>query len=118
MQWFAAYLLTCAVEIPLVVLLARGLGWRPRRALEAVAMAWALQCTHPVLWALGPYGLPGLLIAEALVVAAEGAALWWWAVRRADAAANRSTLLDALLVSFIANAASVLVGVALVSVIA
>lgn len=113
LQWPVAYLLTCLVEIPIVVALGRGLGWHPRRAWEAAVAAWLLQCTHPLLWLAGSLDLPRLVLAELAVIAVESIALWWWAVRRAGAPRSRATPVNALIIAFIANASSVLVVVAL-----
>lgn len=117
-EWAIAYLITCLVEVPLVVALARGLGWRAERAPGAVVMAWLLQFTHPVLWLIRPTGIWTVAVAELVVVAVEGLALLWWSVRRAGAARSRRTLELALLIAFIANAASLLVGLLVFGVIA
>lgn len=109
-EWAVAYLITCLVEVPLVVALIRGLGWRAKHAPAAVVMAWLLQLTHPVLWLVHPTGIWAVVAAELVVVAVEGAALHWWAVCRAGADCSWQTLERALLIAFIANAASVLVG--------
>ncbi|HMS37076.1 MAG TPA: hypothetical protein PKA93_07950 [Arachnia sp.] len=111
-EWAIAYLMTCAVEVPLVIALVRSLGWRARRAPGALTMAWALQFTHPVLWLIRPDGVLPLVVAEAAIVVVEGCALWWWAVTRADEPRTRATLERALLVALIANAASFLLGLA------
>lgn len=108
-----AYLVTCLVEMPIVVALVRGLGWRSRRRPGVVAVAWLLQLTHPVLWLVHPVGVLALVTAELVIVAVEGAVLYWWAVSRADAPATLGTLERALLIAFIANAASFLTGLAL-----
>jgi hypothetical protein len=109
-EWAVAYLITCLVEIPLVVMLTGGLGWRAHRAPRAVAIAWMVQFTHPLLWLVNPSSLWGVVIAELVVVAVEGTALTWWAVTRAGASRTPGTLERALLVAFIANATSLLVG--------
>lgn len=78
MEWWQAYLLTLVVEVPIVLAglrAARIVGPRiswPR----AVLLAWAVNLTHPVLWWIAPGGA-GLLIAEVVIVVAEGMALWW-----------------------------------------
>lgn len=109
-QWAVAYLITCLVEVPLVVVLVRGLGWRSDRTLGVVLLAWLLQFTHPVLWLAHPATIWGVVVAEAVVVGLEGLALYWWATRRAAVRSSRLTLERALLVALVANAASVLVG--------
>lgn len=115
-EWAIAYLVTCLVELPLVVALLRGLGWRTERRPGPVALAWLLQFTHPVLWLVHPVGVVALAFAELVVVAVEAVALHWWAVSRAGAPATPGTFERALLVAFIANAASLLVGLALTAV--
>ncbi|MGC3955370.1 MAG: hypothetical protein QM804_14180 [Propionicimonas sp.] len=109
-EWAAAYLITCLVEVPLLVALLRGLGWRARRAPGAVLLAWLLQCTHPVLWLVHPREVWAVAVAEAVVVLVEAAGVAWWAVRRAEAGLTRGTLERSLLVAVIANAASLLIG--------
>ncbi len=112
-QWAVAYLITCLVEVPLVVALVRGLGWRAERAPGILVTAWLLQLTHPVLWLVRPNGVWGLVVGEVAVVAVETAALYWWAALRAGVPRTTGTLERALLVAFIANAASLLAGLAL-----
>jgi hypothetical protein len=68
-HWLVAYLITCAVEIPIIMAMVRGLHWRstathPR--LDLAAMAWALQLTHPILWLVNPVFPAGTAVAEAL----------------------------------------------------
>lgn len=113
LSWLIAYLVTCAVEIPIVVLLLRRLGWCPAGAVpatRATGLAWSLQVTHPVLWLVNPGSLGGVLVAEALIVMVEAAALCWWAVARMRVAPGPDTWRRALLVSLVANAASFAVG--------
>lgn len=105
--------MTCLVEMPIVVALVRGLGWRPLRRPGVITVAWLLQFTHPVLWVVNPADVLGLALAELAVVAVEGAGLYWWAISRTDAPRTFGTLERALLVVFIANASSFLVGLAL-----
>lgn len=111
---FAAYLLTCAIEIPIVVGFVRLLGWtRPGRTgwLVAIGIGWLLQLTHPVLWLVAPTTWARLWLAELVVVLIEGLALAVlvsnWA--KAGALNGRITRL-AVLVALVANAASLLVG--------
>lgn len=116
LAWLGAYLLTCAVEIPTVVVLLRALGWRDRGRhplVCAVFLAWVLQVTHPMLWALDPAYPGALLLAEGAIVAVEAAGIYVWAVLRADAGAGLPTASRALLVSLIANGSSLALGVAL-----
>lgn len=67
--------ITLAVELPVVVAVAVAAGLRARTALAAGLVANAL--THPLLWfVVAPWaydrlGVPGVAIAEALVVAVE-----------------------------------------------
>ena len=67
--------ITLAVELPVVVAVAVAAGLRARNALAAGIVANAL--THPLLWfVVAPWaydrlGVPGVGIAEALVVAVE-----------------------------------------------
>ena len=99
--WFAAFVLTLAVEVPVVVLLLRRAGMPPARA-----FAWAVFAnlsTHPVVWFVIPQlldvGTPGYTaVAETWAVLAE-ATLYWLAV--VDLGVRRS-----LLVAVVANAAS------------
>jgi hypothetical protein len=99
--WFAAFILTVAVEAPIVALLLARNGVGPARA-----VAWAMfanLATHPVVWFILPQlldiGTPGYTaVAESWAVLAE-AGLYWLAV--ADLGARR-----ALLVAVSANAAS------------
>lgn len=147
-QWLWAYLLTCAIEIPIVV--AMILGWLPRTGplhprlsrdfglhgassnaksrhnatthtagipnprrfsiLELVALAWALQLTHPVLWLIDPPFPAPALLAEVVIVLVEGAAIYAWATIRAKATRGRATFEMSVLIAFCANAASLLAG--------
>lgn len=105
-----AFLITCVVEVPLVVVLVRGLGWGSERTPEIVGLAWLLQLTHPLLWLVHPTTVWGVVAAEVVVVGVEGMALYWWATRQVAVCPTRATLERALLVALIANAASVLAG--------
>lgn len=72
--WLAAFLLTVAVEIPMVALLLRGRppgGWR-----LLVLVVFANLATHPAVWFIFPQlflvgTLPFTLAAETWAVAAE-----------------------------------------------
>ncbi|WP_341728828.1 hypothetical protein [Brooklawnia sp.] len=119
-QWLGAYLITCAIEIPIVIAMTGGLGWRsrgPRPRLEVAALAWALQLTHPVLWLVNPAFPVATVMAELAVVAIEGIAICRWAVARTMASCGGVTLRWSLLIAFCANAASVLAGL-LIAVVA
>lgn len=106
--WFVAFLITVAVETPIVVTLTRGLPTgAARRALIAV---FAQLVTHPLVWFVFPrlVGLTG----RGAVALSE---LWAWL---AEAAFYGVVLpgispARALGVSAIANAASILAGLAL-----
>ncbi len=111
-EWAVAYLVTCAVEMPLVVALVRGLGWRAERAPGVWLTAWLLQLTHPVLWLVGPVEVWAVAIAEVVVTVVEAASLHWWATARARQPSTATTAESALLIAVIANAASFLIGLA------
>lgn len=101
-------LLTCAVEVPLLVrLLRHDSSWRR-------CVATGLACnglTHPLLWFAWPHVVPldryplYLATGEGLVVLLEAALIWALALRRGRGAAR-----TALLASFATNAASCGVG--------
>lgn len=128
MTWFAAYLVTCAIEIPLVVFLVWTLSWRPRvnpvvdkpsdpgrrgAALARITiLAWALQCTHPLLWLAHPVDLPGTVAGEIIVALAEGLVLSIWAAKNWSFPFGAKPYRGALVVSVIANAASFAAGLA------
>ena len=91
-QWLAAYFLTLAIEMPIVLAAGAGLGWFGRNRLfgwpQAFVLAWVLNLTHPILWAIRPESWEALIAAEVLVVIAEGAALtgavMWTQRRKSD----------------------------------
>lgn len=116
LDWLVAYLLTCAVEIPLVVALVRRLGWAPGSALplaETVALAWALQLTHPLLWLVGTPDVAQLVAAEVAVTVVEGTALAAWVIGRCGADRSRTTWGRAVLVTVVANGSSLALGLLL-----
>lgn len=104
--WLVAYLLTCAIEIPIVATCLRLVGWTPpgRGRWRGIAIAWLLQLTHPVAWLLGPYAWPQLIITEVLITLVEGAVL---------ALVFRRAWTLALAISAVANGVSLLAGLAL-----
>lgn len=107
MSWAWAFVLTVAVETPLIGWLGRRLGWFGGRLghlgrLVSAAVLINL-VTHPLLWLVRPRSTPALLIAEIVIVLVE-AALWWALVRQRPAAC--------LGVAFVANAVSFAVGLA------
>lgn len=104
-EWFAAFVLTVVVELPIVVVLlapAEPAPWR-RAAVGLLANV----ASHPIVW----YVLSQLLLVgtTAYVAAAEG-----WAIAAEAAcyaiAVRGITLRRAVAVSVAANAASYLVG--------
>lgn len=116
LDWLVAYLLTCAVEIPLVVALVRRLGWAPGSALplaETVALAWALQLTHPLLWLVGTPDVARLVAAEVSVTVVEVTALAAWVIGRCGADRSRTTWGRAVLVTVVANGSSLALGLLL-----
>jgi hypothetical protein len=108
MTEFEALLLSAAIEAPVAYLIAYIARWPSRGNLHvAAASAAATAITHPQLWAAAlwsyarfPYWLT-IVTLESTVVVAEGLLIAWMATLRID---------RALLVSLIANCASVLVG--------
>lgn len=101
-----AYLLTCAIEIPIVAASLRLLGWtRPGSGWwRGIAVGWLLQLTHPLAWLLGPYSWPQLVVAELVITLVEGIAL---------ALIVRRGWTLALAISAVANGVSLLAGLAL-----
>lgn len=110
MQWWQAYLLTLAVELPVVLVALRaarvigrdGVSW-PR----ALALVWAINLTHPLLWLIRPTG-GALVVAEVFIAVAEGLLLWAGCRR-----AGRGAGLVCILAATAANATSFLVGLLL-----
>ena len=103
-----ALLLSAAIEAPVAYLVAYLARWPSRGNLHiAAASAAATAITHPQLWAAAlwsyehfPYWLT-ILTLESAVVLTEGVLIAWMAALRID---------RALLVSLIANCASMVVG--------
>ncbi len=103
--WFKAFLLTLAVEVPLVAFLLR--GYEPSRSRLVLLALFANLASHPAVWFIFTQlllvGTPEyLVVAEGWAVAAE--AVFYWAVFRGLSAPR------AILVSLAANAASFLLG--------
>jgi len=103
-----ALALSIAIEAPIAWLVAWRAGWPGRGPWHvAAAAAVATAVTHPQLWAAALWSydrfppLPALIALEAIVVLVEGALIAWMA---------RLTLRQAMLVSLIANAGSMLFG--------
>jgi hypothetical protein len=106
-----ALALSIAIEAPLAWLVAWRAKWPGRGPWHvAAASAVATAVTHPQLWtaALWAYQrfppLPALFALEAIVVLVEGLLIAWMA---------RLTIRQAMLVSLIANAGSLLFGLLL-----
>ena len=100
--WFAAYLLTQAVEIPIYLVATRDRPWRARLMIAAAAST----LTHPLVWFVIPsLGWPNyeayFVGAETFAVVVEALLLWCLAVPRA------------LLWSVAANVGSVIIGLLL-----
>jgi hypothetical protein len=106
--WLRAFLLTFAVELPIVVSLLRGQA--PDLVRLTLLVLFANLATHPLIWFVATqpleYGTTEYtVVTEAWAVAAE-AVFYWAAV--AGVSGRR-----AFLASLLANAASFAVGVAL-----
>jgi hypothetical protein len=106
-----ALLLSIAIEAPIAGLVAWRAGWPGRGPWHvAIASAVATAATHPQLWAAALWAyrryppLPALLLLEAMVILVEGGLIAWMA---------RLRIRQAMLVSLIANAGSMLVGLLL-----
>ncbi len=103
--WFAAFLLTLAVEVPIAAYLLRRA--EPDRVRLVLLVVFANLATHPIVWYVvtQPFlvGSPEyLVVAESWAVTAE--ALFYWAAFRA-AGPRRAAA-----VSLAANAASFVAG--------
>ncbi|MDR3469703.1 MAG: hypothetical protein P4M07_27550 [Xanthobacteraceae bacterium] len=104
----SALVLSAVIEAPVAALVVRLMGWPSRGATHVgLAAAVATAATHPQLWsaALWAYGRfpfwPAILTLEALVVIVEGLLIGWMAGLKPW---------RAMVVSLVANAASVLAG--------
>ena len=108
-----ALLISMAIEGPVAWAIVAFAGWPSRGALHAGAASMvATAVTHPQMWALAiwsygrfPYW-PAILAIEALVVVIEAALIAWMA---------RLTIGRAGIVSLVANSASFLAGLWLIT---
>ena len=103
--WFRAFLLTVAVEAPIVALLLR--RWEPSWPRLLALIFFANLASHPAVWfvftELLVIGTPGyLMVAEGWAIGCE--ALFYWAAFRG------LPVRRAIVVSLVANAASFAVG--------
>jgi hypothetical protein len=103
--WFAAFVLTLAVEVPIAAYLLRSA--EPDRVRRVLLVVFANLATHPIVWYVMTQPLlvgtwEYVLVSESWAVAAE--AVFYWAAFR-PAGPRR-----ALVTSVVANAASFLVG--------
>ncbi len=109
-----ALLLSCLVEAPVAYVVTRAARCWPSRGSPHVALAAAAATaiTHPQLWAAALWAYPrfaywpSVIALEAIVVLAEGVLIAWMADLRID---------RAMLVSLLANSASCLFGLWLLS---
>jgi hypothetical protein len=103
--WFRAFLLTIAIEAPLVMLLTREsrVAWAKRACLVVAAQL----LTHPLVWFVFP-ALPGMSRSSTLVLSE----LWAWVAEAAFYALVEvaPTKLSAVGVSALANGASLGLG--------
>lgn len=103
--WWQAFLLTQLVEVPIYLYGARTLPTVSRIVLALGASA----VTHPIVWFIFPWHewpfLPTALVAEAFAIATEALLAHLAGLRRA------------IVWSFVANAASMMIGLALRSLI-
>ena len=106
--WLAAFLVTVAVEAPLVAALTRGAEASVARRLALAAFAQL--ATHPLVWFVFPY-VAGLSGATSTLLSE----IWAWLVEAAFYALvlRGVTFTRALAISALANGASVLAGAAL-----
>lgn len=94
---FIGYLITVAVEAPVLVAL---LSRRHPVRVRLFAGVWLTACTYPVVWLVLPQVLdpadrrgPYLLVAETFAPAAE-CAIFWYAFVRGGPSDRRATLRD------------------------
>jgi hypothetical protein len=106
--WLVAFLITVAVEAPIVLALTRGSETGTARRLALVVFAQLV--THPLVWFVFPY-IVGLRGATATLLSE----LWAWLAEAVFYALviRGITFTRALALSAFANGASVLAGVAL-----
>jgi hypothetical protein len=103
--WFAAFVLTLAIELPIVALLVR--GQRPDIVRLAILITFANLATHLAVWyvitqLLLVGTLQYALVAETWAVTAEAAFYW--------AAINGLSARRAIAVALVANASSFVAG--------
>jgi len=103
-----ALVISAVVEAPIAFLIVRLAKWPSRGPLHVgLAAAAATAVTHPQLWSAALWAYPRfsywptVVVLEALVIVAEGLLIAWMA---------KLTFPRAMLVSFIANLASLLTG--------
>ena len=103
--WFKAFVLTVAIEVPLVVALTAS-GEQPFRKRVGIAVL-AQVVTHPLVWFLFPF-LPGMSRFTTLTLSE----LWAWLGEAALYALTRlaPSTLRAVAISAFANAASLAIG--------
>jgi hypothetical protein len=111
LEWFNAFVWTCAIEIPIAMLF---LGRHLKTPARAAGVGLLLQvCTHPVLWYVVPYVPPywrwvtlaelGVFTVEALIAAAFLRPSLPW----------RRALTLGFVSSFVANVVSTMAGLAM-----
>ncbi len=103
-----ALIISAAIEGPIAYLIARLTRWPSRGTLHVgLASCVATAVTHPQLWSAALWAYPRFsywptaIVLEALVIAAEGLLIAWMAELK---------FRHAMLVSLIANCASLLTG--------
>lgn len=109
-EWFRAFLLTLAVELPIAAILLR--HYEPAWPRLVVLLVFANLASHPAVWFI--FTQLFLIGTRSYVIAAEGwavgaEALFYWTVFRG------LSVCRAIVVSLAANAASFLVGRLLVT---
>ncbi|MEO7059427.1 MAG: hypothetical protein ABI083_06900 [Lapillicoccus sp.] len=108
-QYAVAAALTLAVELPVYVACAIGLGWA-RWPRAVVAAAGVNLVTHPLLYAVTLHrGSVVLWLAEVVATLVESALLtWWWQARPVS---------TVLAVALVANGLSFVVGGAILALV-